>query len=551
MQRRVYAVSSVAILFGTVLAACVGDDPGSGSSSSSSGASSSGSTSPDGGQPNGATACSAASPCAEGACVDGFCCDSPCTGLCESCSVPGSEGKCTALKGAPTHGKCDGEATGACAGSCDGTNRTACTYPEIECGQGSCAGGTATIAPKCKAGTCPAATTQACVAGCFENGCLGVQHLATGGYPGHACAAMTDGKVRCWGANGSGQSGIDPAFSKELTTPKEVPNLTKVKMVAATGGTTCVLLDDGTVKCFGGNGAGQLGRGGAADANPHHVPELVTGVSGATFIAGGSGGTFCAIVANGGLKCWGSNFYGQIGDGTTVTPKTSPVDVCAPGATTTPCTPATGAKFVFGGDRHTCAVFAGDQVACWGENDDGECGQTPGAVNAFPRNVAGLTATFLAAGNSVSCAASAGGAKCWGSNGIAGRIGNCDTSSNDFSVPQSVGTSMDCKQLLSGVTAISTHDESVCAVANGAVKCWGTNSGGQLGDGNNTASQSYAASTAIATGAVYVTSGGGANYAIVVDGANRDVRCWGSESDSQCGTGTTSGPRKTPVAPKW
>lgn len=457
------------------------------------------------------------------------------------------------MKGAPTHGKCDGDATGACAGSCDGANRTACTYPEVECGQGSCAGGKATLAPKCKAGTCPASAPQDCVAGCFENTCLGVKHLATGGYPGHACAAMTDGKLRCWGANGSGQCGFDAGFYKELTQPKEVPGLSNVTMVAATGGTTCVLLQDGTVKCFGGNGVGQLGRNLDPDNLAHPTPELVTGITAATFVAGGSGGTFCAIVAGGEIKCWGGNFYGQIGDGTsgTGTNKKAPVSVCAPGSTTTACTKATGAKFVAGGDRHTCAIFAGDQVGCWGENDDGECGQTPSAPQVYPKLVPGLTATFLTAGNSVSCAASAGGAKCWGSNGIAGRIGNCDTSSNDFAVPQSVGASADCKQLLSGVTAVSTHDESVCSVANGAVKCWGTNSGGQLGDGNATASQSYAASTAIASGAGFVASGGGANYAIVVDGANRDVRCWGSESDSQCGTGTTSGPRKTPVAPKW
>ena len=83
------------------------------------------------------------------------------------------------------------------------------------------------------------------------------------------------------------------------------------------------------------------------------------------------------------------------------------------------------------------------------------------------------------------------------------------------------------------------------------MKCWGTNSGGQLGDGNATASQNYAATSAIASGAVYVASGGTAHFAIVVDGANRDLRCWGGEGRHQCGVGATSEPRKTPVAPTW
>lgn len=98
-------------------------------------------------------------------------------------------------------------------------------------------------------------------------------------------------------------------------------------------------------------------------------------------------------------------------------------------------------------------------------------------------------------------------------------------------VPQSVCTKSDCSAGLSGVTAVSTYDESACAVSNGAVKCWGTNSGGALGDGTTTTSQGF--------------------VAIVVDKANRNIRCWGGEFGSLCATGLPAGDRTTLVSPQW
>lgn len=495
------------------------------------------------------TACNATTPCANGVCVDGVCCESSCTGLCEACNVPGQEGRCVAVSGKPHHGTCDGDATGPCAGACDGNNRAACTYPDTACGSPSCAGGTATLATKCSAGKCPAAPTQPCALGCFEDGCLGVKQIAAGYY--HACAALTDGKVRCWGRNNVGQTGQNG--TTPIVTPKEVPGLSNVTAVAATFQATCALLADKTVKCWGGNTSGELGRAGSIDASdtPHPVPELAD-LTGATFIAGGSGNTFCAIVANGAIRCWGANYYGQLGDGTATTAgKTSPVTVCAPDSTN-PCPASSGATFVASGDNHACAIFAGNKVACWGNNSQGQLGRTPtGGTEPTPKTVTGLAATYLTGGNQLTCAAATdGSAKCWGTNFGNGRLGN-GMDDGVVTSPASVCTKQDCSTFLGGVTAITTYDESSCALASGAVKCWGINTGGQLGDGNASASQNYAATTAIAKDAVYVTSGGGANYAIVVDGANRDVRCWGNEGYNQCGDGTTSGARKTPIAPKW
>jgi len=257
-------------------------------------------------------------------------------------------------------------------------------------------------------------------------------------------------------------------------------------------------------------------------------------------------------VAGGQLRCWGGNASGQLGDGTTGAPKTTPVTVCAPGSTSLPCSPATGATFVIGGDGHTCAIFAGGQVACWGDNGDAELGLPKDAVaHPFPAFVPGVTATYLTAGNQITCAVTTtGGAKCWGSPG-SGRVGN-GTDGAATNPPADVCTAMDCGAKLASVTGISTYDVSVCAITSGAVKCWGDNSGGQLGDGNTTSMQTFPGSTAIAKGAALVWSGGQTNYAIVVDGANRDVRCWGADTYGECGDGAGSGNKHfTPVAPQW
>ena len=524
----------LSVAFVAMVAACTGDDP----TLVDPGGTSVGT---DGGRTPGVT-CSGTAACANGSpCVDGFCCDGACTGTCEACNVAGSEGKCSAKKGAPRT-KCDGEQTGACAGSCDGTNRASCTFPEVTCGAGSCAGGQATLPGLCKAGACQKGEQQACTLGCNADTCLGVKQLAAGYY--HACAALTDGKLRCWGSNDSGQTGVDVGTAV-VPTPTEVSGISTAVQVAATFGSTCILLADKTVRCMGSNGSGQLGLG-AADNIKHATPTTVPGLTDVTFIGGSSGGHY--FTTTGTIKCWGSNGTGQLGDGTSGGVKAAPVTVCQPGVS--PCTPSTGATFVAGGDSHTCAAFAGGKVACWGSNASGELGQPVAAMNPIPTFVTpATTATFLTAGNRATCAASAGGAKCWGSNGL-GILGNGTTGASS-AVPVSVCTKADCSTLLSSVSGVATYDESACGVAAGAVKCWGTNSGGQLGDGNTTASQAFAATSAIASGAVYVTSGGGANYAIVVDRANRDVRCWGSEGSNQCGTGGTSTARPTPVSPKW
>jgi alpha-tubulin suppressor-like RCC1 family protein len=252
--------------------------------------------------------------------------------------------------------------------------------------------------------------------GCFGETCLGVKQLAAGYY--FACAVLTDTKLRCWGQNDDGQTSTTASdTSPEHRRPVEIEGLINVASVAATFSTACVLMEDKTVRCWGSNSGGDLGTG-TTDGVPHRTPTAVAGLTDVSFLGGGSG-RFCAIVAGGQIKCWGFNSTGAIGDGTIAAAARPPTTVCAPGSTTLPCPPATGATHVASGDDHTCAAFADGRVACWGGNGSGQLGRgNAGASDPFPKYVPGLTATALTGGNRITCAVSAGQAKCWGNNGF-------------------------------------------------------------------------------------------------------------------------------------
>ena len=127
----------------------------------------------------------------------------------------------------------------------------------------------------------------------------------------HTCAVLSDGTVKCWGWNGYGQLG-DGTGSYQSNVPVLVTGISNAISIAAGNGHTCAVLSDGTVKCWGWNGSGQLGDG---TSNSSNVPVLVTGISNAISIAAGNGHT-CAVLSDGTVKCWGWNFYGQLGDGT-------------------------------------------------------------------------------------------------------------------------------------------------------------------------------------------------------------------------------------------
>ena len=231
----------------------------------------------------------------------------------------------------------------------------------------------------------------------------GVATIAVGEY--HSCALTNEGGVKCWGWNNWGQLGI--GTTKESLVPVDVPGLSSGVIAIAAGSMhTCAVTNAGGVSCWGGNYRGQLGvKSPRESARPMDVPGLASGVT--AIVAGGM--HTCALTSSGGVKCWGGTPYGQLGIGTRLD-SPSPVDVTGL---------ASGVISIAAGYYHTCATTAVGGVKCWGLNVDGQLGDGTASDRWTPTDVAGLSsgATAVYAGRHHTCALTiTGGIKCWGRN---------------------------------------------------------------------------------------------------------------------------------------
>ena len=384
-----------------------------------------------------------------------------------------------------------------------------------------------------------------------------------------ACALTSGGGVKCWGSNFSGELGN--GTTNNSFTPVDVSGLSSRVTAIAAGSHPCALMAGGGVKCWGQNDAGQLGNGtttgpdtcpGVGPATPcSTTPIDVSGLSsGVSAIATGGSHT-CALMAGGGVKCWGDNSFGQLGNGTTTGPETCPGFTVPAACSTTPVDVSglgSGVTAIAAGGSHTCALTTGGGVKCWGFNDLGQLGngtttgpdQCPGFIgprcNATPVDVSGLSSgvTAIAPGGSTTCALTNGGeVKCWGQNSF-GQFGNGTTTGPDCFGGCSA-TPVDISGLSGVVSAISVGGSTTCALTNGGgAKCWGENLSGQVGNGTLGGSDPDICFGACIPTPVDVTGLSGGVTAIVAGGSpcaltsGGAVKCWGDNSFGQLGNGT-------------
>jgi alpha-tubulin suppressor-like RCC1 family protein len=339
----------------------------------------------------------------------------------------------------------------------------------------------------------------------------------------HTCALTESGEVKCWGGNEFGQLG--DGTTNEQHIPVKVQDLTDVIALAAGHFHNCALSENGTIKCWGWNVAGQLGDGTNLD---RLAPVNVSGLYGkAISITAGAAHT-CALMENGGVKCWGQNYNGILGDGTEVD-RYTPVEVSGL---------MSGVTAISAGGWHTCALTQIGGIKCWGVNAHGNLGDGTNTARHTPVDVFGMSSDVIAIASGAvhTCALmETGDVKCWGGNDHS-QLGDGTKTSRFKPVVAS--------KLSIQVSAITAGGEHTCALTDsGGIKCWGGNGWGQLGDGTNIDRLKPVSVLELATGVVEITSHFYHTCSLTDSGG---VLCWGNNYYGTLGDGSTI-TRYTPV----
>ncbi len=361
------------------------------------------------------------------------------------------------------------------------------------------------------------------------------------------CALLTSGGVDCWGYGALGSLG--QGTFNDSDTPVEVEGvggtgtLNGVSSLVGSAYNYCARLNSGDVVCWG--GSGELGNGSSSNSDLPVVVEGVGGtgtLKGVTSLFGAVDFGFCALLTSGGVDCWGFGDAGELGDGT-FSDSDTPVAVVDVAGTGT----LTGVASLAAGYYGVCALLTSGGVDCWGSGYYGDLGNgtfytNPPNGSATPVQVSDVGGTGTLAG--VTSLASdmagycvvltSGGVDCWGA-GTGGELGNGSTLSNSATPVEvegvgGTGTLNGVSSLVGGYCAVLT---------SGGVDCWGTGYGGKLGDGTFSDSDTPVTVEGVqGTGTLAgVTSlvFGNANYCGLLNSGGVD--CWGNGMEGDLGNG--------------
>jgi alpha-tubulin suppressor-like RCC1 family protein len=394
-----------------------------------------------------------------------------------------------------------------------------------------------------------------------------IQAIATGSH--QACALFNDGRVKCWGSGP--QLGLEEAKNhgdKPGGMGDALPFVNLgigVRVTAISSGlSTCVLLDNGAVKCWGSNQDGALGRG---DDEPvgDQPGEMGDALLAIDLGKGGPITTIlsnsdhnCALFREGKLKCWGGNTIGELGLGDTKNRGGQPGEM---GDVLPFVDLGTNARVtsIAGGLGHFCALLDSGQIKCWGECGFGQLGlyqpnnlgDEPGEMGDALPTVdlgAGLRATAITTGSDYTCALlDNGGVKCWGFNNN-GELGLGDTQDRG-NLPGQMGDALPLVDLGTSakVTSLVAGYNHTCALFdNGKVKCWGLNSSGELGLGDTknrgespTQMGAHLPFVDLGTDARVTSIAASASFTCALLDAGQ-IKCWGNNFGGVLGLGDTS-----------
>ena len=426
---------------------------------------------------------------------------------------------------------CDGAPAGSYF-DVSGTTKTCDPIPGGSATLGGKGGFLRQVADKC-AFTCPAGGVRdevhrsCCPLGQIKRGsaCGPVRTVKDIGLGAdHSCVVLDDGSVQCWGSNAEQQK---DGTSTNNTDRVRVALGQKALEVESGHRHACALLEDKSMKCWGRNDEGQTSNSSTSDKSIVAV-DLGRNRFGKPFevLAMDLGKNHtCAIVddadgdALGPVKCWGANDEEQkdgtsTNNGNMVTVQVGGSDVLA--------------RALALGQAHSCAIKGDGSVVCWGRDDEGQTG-----TSGVPALGAGHTAVAIAAGRHHTCAlledsdpsttSGDGAVKCWGDNTHNQRGGGD---------PLSAGSS--------GATALSLgYDHSCALIKNGEMKCWGRNTDSRSDGDAATTTANYPSPVLVSLGqdalgqnrtATMMGLGWGNSCAVLSD---KTLKCWGSENHAQ------------------
>jgi alpha-tubulin suppressor-like RCC1 family protein len=344
-------------------------------------------------------------------------------------------------------------------------------------------------------------------------------------------ALKSDGTLWGWGYNGYGNIGDGTTTTRTVPTVSAAAFAGPWSAVAAGYITTCAIKSsDSSLWCWGYNGTGAVGDGTTTSrtSSPVQVSGTWAQVSG----GGDGGGTYtvtlsatyytCGVKSDNTGWCWGSNGSGNLGDGTT-TQRTSPVQVTG-----------TWSSINVGQGYHTCGIKTDNTLWCWGYNGYGQLGIGNTTDASTPQQVSGSW-TSVTIGNTHTCAIKSDGTLwCWGRNGN-GQLGDNSTTNRSSPVQVNGGGTW---------SKVGSNDISTCGIkTDGTLWCWGYNVYGQVpGAAPNSSIKvpTAAPASSVVTGSNWSDVVGGLSY-MCGRRDNSTVYCWGSPTYGVLGNGQFGG----------
>lgn len=386
--------------------------------------------------------------------------------------------------------------------------------------------------------------------------------------PYSTCAITNSNKLKCFGRNNYGQLGQGDTVNRGRSSLDMGSNLLEVQlgtgkhatMIGMSENSTCALLNDNTVKCWGHDENGSLGStntGFGDEAAETHASINSINFGASLYAKEIYSGRYhnCAKLNDNNLKCWGNNANGRLGIGSSIHQGTSE-STLGDNLPITDVGTSLSVKKYSAWDNHSCAVLSNDQVKCWGSGSNGKRGsqntsQSGDSANEMGDNLSfidlgpGRSALDVKTGTNFTCVLMDNSqVKCFGANNY-GQLGQEDKNQrgHNFGTAPSNISAID---LGTGNTVLKItlgHIHACALLQNQKVKCWGYNGHGELGIGS-TAHKGDDANE-MGDNLPYVDLGTGRTVKDIQAGIyhtcalldNNKVKCWGYGNYGQLGIG--------------